>query len=240
MKAAQENPNPTPVSQKKLNRIPFYKAYQKSDGCLIQKMVSIPDEDIAIKADKNLPVDESQYSTDHVLIQYQLLKIGAEMGFDVWVARNDRSKEYLGKSLGSMPRMMEALPLQFSEATQRTIELIDVLWLKGNAIIAAFEIETTTSIYSGLLRMSDLLSLQPNIEIKIYLIAPDDRQNKVKREILRPTFEMREKPLSEICTFLPITALKSTIRGIERLGVTSSIKPDFLDKIAINVHLKKE
>ena len=44
--------------------------------------------------------------------------------------------------------------------TNQTIELIDVLWLDGNAIVAAFEIESTTSIYSGLLRMSDLLARQ--------------------------------------------------------------------------------
>jgi hypothetical protein len=65
------------------------------------------------------------------------------------------------------------LPLQFDEVTNRTIELIDVLWLRGNAIVAAFEIESTTSIYSGLLRMSDLITTQPNLNIPLYLVAPD-------------------------------------------------------------------
>jgi hypothetical protein len=50
------------------------------------------------------------------------------------------------------------LPKQFDPVTNRTIELIDVLWLDGNSIEAAFEIEGTTSIYSGILRMSDLLA----------------------------------------------------------------------------------
>jgi hypothetical protein len=62
--------------------------------------------------------------------------------------------------------------LQFDEATNRTIELIDVLWLKGNAVVAAFEIESTTSIYSGLLRMSDLIAMQPNLNIPLYLSPP--------------------------------------------------------------------
>ena len=35
--------------------------------------------------------------------------------------------------------------------------------LDGGAIVAAFEIESATSIYSGLLRMSDLLARQPTI-----------------------------------------------------------------------------
>ena len=49
-----------------------------------------------------------------------------------------------------------------------TIELIDVLWLQGNAIVAAFEVESTTSIYSGLLRMSDLVAMQPNLNIPLW------------------------------------------------------------------------
>ena len=73
----------------------------------------------------------------------------------------------LEKPLAALPRMVQELPAQFNDATQRTIELIDILWLKGNSIIAAFEVESTTSIYSGLLRMSDLLALQPNLNIKL-------------------------------------------------------------------------
>jgi len=48
-----------------------------------------------------------------------------------------------------MAEMLDVLPTQFNDATNRTIELIDVLWLKSNTILAAFEIEATTSIYSG-------------------------------------------------------------------------------------------
>jgi len=57
-----------------------------------------------------------------------------------------------------------------------------VLWLDGDAIVAAFEIESTTSIYSGLLRMADLLSMQPNLNIPLYLVAPDERRQKVFTE----------------------------------------------------------
>ena len=61
-----------------------------------------------------------------------------------------------GQRLGDMPRRRERLPQQFDPVTNQTIELIDLLWLDGNTIAAAFEIESITSIYSGLLRMSDL------------------------------------------------------------------------------------
>jgi hypothetical protein len=54
-----------------------------------------------------------------------------------------------------------------------------VLWLSGPAVVAAFEIESTTSIYSGLLRMADLLALQPNLNIPLFLVAPEDRRSEL-------------------------------------------------------------
>jgi hypothetical protein len=43
------------------------------------------------------------------------------------------------------------------------IEHIDVLWLRGNRVEAAFEVEHTTAVSSGLIRMSDLITLHPNL-----------------------------------------------------------------------------
>lgn len=124
------------------------------------------------------------------------------------------------------------MPTQFNEATNRTIELIDVLWLKGNTILAAFEIEATTSIYSGLLRMSDLLALQPNLDLALYLVAPDERRAKVRQEIARPTFAYREKPLPRVCGFVGFGKLMEKVEGIRRLGLAGSLKPEFLKATA--------
>ena len=193
--------------------------------------MSIPesDEESTVVINQEVSVAEA---TTHSEIQYYLLKLGADMGFNIWVARNDRNKIFNGHTFGDMSRLVDELPTQFNEATNKTIELIDVLWLKGNSIVAAFEIECTTSVYSGLLRMSDLLALQPNLNIKLYLVAPDNRRAKVEQEILRPTFTLREKPINEICGFLSFSKLTTTIDGIQKLGLEKSIKPDFLEKTA--------
>jgi predicted RNA-binding protein len=149
-------------------------------------LVTVPETDETIP-----PVSEKEELKElsiHTEIQYQILKLGTEMGFPVWAARNDRSREYKGNKFSDIFRLKNDLPLQFDEATTKTIEHIDVLWLKGNAIIAAFEIESTTSIYSGLLRMSDLIAMQPNINIPLYLVAPEEWRDKVFIEVNRPTF----------------------------------------------------
>jgi len=227
LQQAQEKPTFHPVDPKKMARVPLYRVSDKGQKKQKTTFVSIPEEETATK-EEIIPETVSQ----HVEIQYLLLKLGSDMGLDIWVARNDRSRVCNGESLGNLPGMVQELPTQFNDATQRTIELIDVLWLKGNSILSAFEVESTTSIYSGLLRMSDLLSLQPNLDIKLYLLASDERRDKVRQEILRPTFELKTKPLSKVCGFISFTEMRKKIEGIQKLGIASSLQPNFLENMA--------
>jgi hypothetical protein len=108
--------------------------------------------------------------------------------------------------------------------------MIDVLWLQGDAIIAAFEVEHTTAIYSGLLRMSDLVSMQPNININLYIVAPDERREKVFNEINRPTFSKLKRPLPKICKFIPYSELKNKLSQIQNM--IQYVKPEFIEEIA--------
>jgi hypothetical protein len=75
--------------------------------------------------------------------------------------------------------------------------------------VRAFEVEHTTSVYSGLLRMADLLALQPNMDINLHIVAPLIRQEKVFSEIRRPVFSLLDKgPLSESCTYLSYESIR--------------------------------
>lgn len=172
------------------------------------------------------PASQAADATAHTEIQALLVRLGGEMGLNVWVAKNDRSKEYKGKKLSDLPRVLKELPQQFSEAAQKTIELIDVLWLKKDAYVAAFEIESTTSIYSGLLRMADLIAMQPNITIPLYIVAPAERQGKVVEEINRPTFASLAKPMSEMCRFVSFSDLRDAF--VKHQSVLQYLQPDWV------------
>ena len=155
-------------------------------------------------------------ATEHTKIQWMLLKLGNDMKLDVWVAKNDRSKEIDGKKFADLPRLKKDIPLAFDEASNRTIQMIDVVWLKGNEIKAAFEIESTTSIYSGILRLADLIAMQPNIKIPLYLVAPDDRRAKVIAEVNRPVFSKLSRPMSQVCRFIAFSSLKKKIPEVQQ------------------------
>ena len=66
------------------------------------------------------------------------MKLGSELSLNVWVARNDRNRTHNGASFQDIPHLRRELPRDFDDATNRTIELIDVLCLENDAIIAAF------------------------------------------------------------------------------------------------------
>ncbi len=224
---AKSNPVVRPTDERKLKYRP--KAVKAKIGS-----VTVPEseEDEIFKEEP-----EGKKPREHTEIQWNLLKLGSDMGFDLWVARNDRGKSWDGKKFIDFPKLKAELPLQFDDATNRTIELIDVLWLKGNAIVAAFEVESTTSIYSGLLRMSDLVAMQPNLTIPLYLVAPDDRREKVITEVNRPTFSRLEPHLSEICRFISFSTLKEQIKAVTH--ILRFIKPEFLEEISESCEIEE-
>jgi hypothetical protein len=225
---AQLDPIFRPVDKRKLERQPTV---------LHSKIgpVTVPVIDDSLKKEVALPVEGYETIKEprlHTEIQWLLLKLGNDMGLDVWVANNDRSQGLNGHKFTDLPRLKKELPLQFDVATTQIIKLIDVLWLKGNSIRAAFEIECTTSIYSGLLRMADLISMQPNLKIPLYLVAPDERRRKVITEVNRPTFSRLIPSMKEICRFISIPILREQILQVEAASVVRHLNPDFLEELS--------
>jgi hypothetical protein len=163
-----------------------------------QVIVSIPERegDTAPSSLQQVP------QRDSIKIQALLSEIGERMSMKIWLPRNDKQR-VLELWQPRANTLLEALPLNYDDATLKTIENIDVLWIKGRSIIRAFEVEHTTSIYSGILRMADLMALQPNLNISAHIVAPLERKEKVLQEISRPVFAFLERgPLSKSCTFI--------------------------------------
>lgn len=219
--------HPSRIDMRVLEKFPafqeFLKRSEKSGRYADRKLgvVSVPGSEEPHSARKGDPE-----STIHTEVQYRLLKLGSALGLSVWVARNDRGRSFGAAKITQIPNLLAELPTQFDRATNRTIELIDVLWLDGRSIVAAFEIEATTSIYSGLLRMSDLTAMQPNINIRLFLVAPEERRAKVMQEINRPTFSRFSPPLNETCRFLSFEALEKAV--VDAAAFLSHLRPDFV------------
>lgn len=230
LKAAVDNPISRDYDSRKLHR----SVYQSKSG-----PVSIPSNDEEEDDIETGWVEPPKASITHEEIQWLLLTLGQEMRLDVWVAKNDRTKSFQGQRFDSLHRLTSSLPIQFDQATNRTIELIDVLWLDGNSIIAAFEIEHTTAVYSGLLRMADLITMQPNINIPLYIVAPDEREEQVLKQINRPVFRSLKKSLPKVCRFIPYSALTEKVEQAKQGRFLQYLRPEFLDELAQSAELEE-
>lgn len=163
---------------------------------------------------------------DHTHVQWLLAKVGRQLGCQVWIAANDQRREWGGERLGALS--VPALPpLGLSPDSQRIVSMIDVVWLTGvNQVAAAFEVEHTTSVYSGLLRMADLAALSPNLSFPLYVVAPASRLPRVRRELVRPTFRALE--LDRRCRFFSSEALLKALPSLARWATG----PDAIEKLA--------
>lgn len=124
--------------------------------------------------------------------------IGALKGYGVFVPPNN--VELLDWGLVRPFQVVQALPAQVVEKTRFASE-IDVIWLdqKREGIAAAFEVEHSTPVYSGLLRINDVLLTCPGVS-RFFVVSNDSRRDLFVRQLQRPTFQ--RSGLNELASFL--------------------------------------
>lgn len=123
--------------------------------------------------------------SDHIIMQWKLATLGKKAGSKVWVPRNDQSR--LEKNYGFTDYESEFTT--GIDTPARYVEQIDVVWKKEFQIDAAFEIENSTSIYSGLLRFADLKQVAPNHNYPLFIVAPIEKRERVINQVVRPSFQ---------------------------------------------------
>jgi hypothetical protein len=224
--ATKQKPYPLSVTDKQ--RIGLKSTVRTVDRSVV---VEIPSEEEIGEPDSSAKVSKGDFR-ESLKVQSTIARIGAEMGFRIWVPRSDKQRVIEHVPSDIHQAFLEALPLNYDDNTLRTVEQIDVIWMKGRSMARAFEIEHTTAIYSGLLRMADLLALQPNMDIRLHIVAPDDKREKVMREITRPVFSLLEKgPLYESCSYISYEAINE-ISEMKHLHHTNDSILDEYEELA--------
>ena len=163
---------------------------------------------------------ERESDATHTEIQGWLRDMGMALGFDVWIAANDRGRSYGNGRLGDgcLPNLPSSVT-----AGMESVRLIDTVWItRGlHEVAAAFEVEHSTSIYSGIVRMLDLaLGTEVGKNSILFLVAPDNRRDEVEQQLCRPAFSR----VSEMnIRYLPYSELKENKSAIARFG--AGLKP---------------
>lgn len=160
----------------------------------------------------NEPAEPERPDRIHSKMQWSLIQLGRAEGCNVWVPPNDRNLSFQQQSFAEIT--LARLPnFGFDENTRRIVQNIDVLWLSKNIIRKAFEVESTTSVYSGLLRLNDLVLAQPNNLIDLYIVADKSRRDRVHNQLIRPSFQS----LISKCEFVSFASIDEQTRRLESL-----------------------
>lgn len=139
---------------------------------------------------------EARSSFTHGAIQLLTAKIGKLLGHDVWCPMADRGRKD-GKALDEL--CIPQLELTAPRRTVTTIQAVDVIWLKTGTFTPAafFEIEHSTTVYSGLLRLNDIIVDYPIP--KAGIVSFEKRRGLFERELSRRTFQV--SGLAKVCRF---------------------------------------
>ena len=163
----------------------------------------------------------------HAQIQIALIMIGRQLGYRIWIAQNDRGIVYNDQRLGEMDGIVVSLEDQrilasFQEAIRAAL-LIDCIWFRNVRFMpAVLEIEHTTGVRSGLVRMKNFQDALPLIQTRWVIVAPDEDRDKVLREANLPQFQ----PLNT--KFMPYSAVEELYSLCQKRHI-SGVTEDFLE-----------
>jgi hypothetical protein len=143
-------------------------------------------------------------SLSHSQVQTLLGSIGMKKNYDIYIPRIDRAS--LDWSLSDVFACSD-VDFGFLSGIKDIVSEVDVIWLeKGSQDIQAFfEVEHTTPIYSGLLRLNDILLSYPLINSRYSIVAASVRNSLFVRQVNRPTF--RRSGLMEKCSFMDYSSV---------------------------------
>ncbi|MCX7825416.1 MAG: DNA methyltransferase [Verrucomicrobiae bacterium] len=123
--------------------------------------------------------------TSHSELIALLAQIGRARGHDIWIGQ--REQRELAGGLAESQRLRDlvtAKPAALDGVTNLRPELeMDLLWLRGNEVVRAFEVECTTTMTSGLQRGSNLPAGVPKT-----MVIPEERERDFVRKMKSPLF----------------------------------------------------
>jgi len=122
--------------------------------------------------------------SDHDLAIARLVEMAGLRKLKAHIGRTEQMKYAEFRKMSSdLPQRVKGMP----KAARDIIEQIDVLWHNGGkGIVAAFEVERTTTITSGIDRFRNLLTAAPESEVELYLVVPKSRGKEVRNKLGSP------------------------------------------------------
>ena len=113
-----------------------------------------------------------------------LALIGRKQGYDIWIGKREQQERDNTLECKKLAEYMTLKNLiADNAANQEVIENIDLLWIKNKKIAAIFEVESTTSMMSALMRGSNV-----DAAVDKFMIIPEEREAQFNNKMTSPLF----------------------------------------------------
>ena len=125
--------------------------------------------------------------TRHSELIALLAKIGEARGHEIWIGQREQRETVIGLveeiKLRDLVTAKPAAKSLKGVKNLRPVLDMDLLWLDGNKVVRAFEVECTTTMTSGLQRGSNLPADVPKT-----MVIPEEREKDFERKMKSPLF----------------------------------------------------
>jgi hypothetical protein len=154
----------------------------------LAELKSYKEEKHVIVSDLDEDIDDSIPTVDketrlHTKAQYLLVEIGNLLGYDTYVPPEDFNKKINGITLGEKVIMKDIPPFTNPRLIDK-VKHIDVIWFREEFPEFCFEVEDSTDVTKGLLRLYQIRQLNA----KLIIVGPKDRLRKFEKEINNDPF----------------------------------------------------
>lgn len=125
-----------------------------------------------------------QRENQHSEMIATLALIGKKQGYDIWIGNREQRDRDSSLEAKRLSEYMTVKRLKVSNATNlEKVEDMDILWIRGCEIAAAFEVESTTEMTSALMRGSNV-----DKAVDKFMILPEEREAQFKSKMTSPLF----------------------------------------------------
>jgi hypothetical protein len=168
----------------------------------------------------NIEVDVEKAKLTHSDLQAKLVLIGSYLGFRTYVAEPDKGRSTIfGKTLGELCSEQKIPEGSIPALSIGTIKYVDVIWFDEEGYPThAFEVEHSTDITKGLLRLYQIHKLK----IKMFIVS--EQKDKFEKEV-------RKNPFSKIKEEFLLKNYDELDEFFESVKKFTKIQQKFLSKI---------
>lgn len=146
----------------------FKLSFKRDKEKIIKSALGIKETPEIIPTEIILPIPPKiKEINNHSEAEFILLKLGQVLGYDTYSP--DRNKEAYGQKLEDLISFDE-IPQFTTPSLLDTIKNIDVIWFEDEFPVYCFEIEHTTGVTTGLVRLANVSQLNT----KLFVVAPEE------------------------------------------------------------------